>query len=500
MRILDLQRRLREVGRIRIGEQVATSNGKSRPKKLETFRLTSRDQMVIEAAAEQWGGTAQKWEGAPTEDQWEVFTDTASLSVIVPPGDMSFSQAYEVWSAGGCKVRCDGRWDHIADKACHCDPENRACDIHTRLSVILPDLPGIGVWRLDTQGYYAAVELGGIVDLVSSHSERGIMLPARLRLEQRTVKRLDNGKVVTRNFAVPTLDVDVHPLSLMAGGMDPVSGELAGPARAALPAGSITPVPTVIDGAGAPSIAEQMAQIDQPEPKAARANAARPIPATGVKPRTARDAADGAAATELPTGVIDGIRAALNEGGADARRLFLAEFGCKPGELRLNQVEDAVAFVDAMSPGDPPPDGGGDDLPVGSPPSGAEGEGVGAGNVEGPGPTPDPAQEPPLNVRDVAVFAQKVFRSDYDAAAKGDKTRVVDRLRHALAWTVSKGRTVSSSDLTVMELYKVWGWLARIEARTDTYAVSDAGVTFRAGSSGRKITVAFADLEAVEAA
>lgn len=494
MRILDLQRRLREVGRIRIGEQVPTSNGKSRPKKLETFRLTSRDQFVIEAAAEQWGGTAQKWEGAPTEDQWEVFTETASLSVVVPPGDMSFSQAYEVWSAGGCKARCDGRWDHLADKACHCDPENRACDIHTRLSVILPDLPGIGVWRLDTQGYYAAVELGGIVDLVASHSERGIMLPARLRLEQRSVKRIDAGKVVTRNFAVPVLDVDVHPLALTGGGVSPSSGELAGPVRAALPAGSITPVPTVVDGAGAPSIAEQMAGIDEPQPKAARANAARPIPATGVKPRTARDAAEGAAAPQLDPGKVDRIRTQLNELGADARRAFLAEFGCRPVELRVEQLDAAVKFVTDMAPFDGP------DRPEVLSAPGSNGEGV-----VGPDADPEPAipgldeqtgPEPAISVRDVAVYAQKVFHADYEAAPNGDKTRTVDRLRHALAHKVSKGRTTSAKDLTVVELYEVWGSLARLEDGTDKYTVTDSGVTFKAGTTGRKTTVAWADLEA----
>ena len=41
MAIVDLQRRLQEIGRIRIGQQVK-SNGKSRPAKLDRFRLTSR--------------------------------------------------------------------------------------------------------------------------------------------------------------------------------------------------------------------------------------------------------------------------------------------------------------------------------------------------------------------------------------------------------------------------------------------------------------------------
>lgn len=284
MRILDLQRRLREVGRIRIGQRVSTGNGKSRPAKLEQFRLTSRDQKVIEAAAQQWGGVCQPWDGAPDGPQWEVYTSTDQVPVVIPPSDMAFSQAWEQWSGGGCKVRCDGQWDHLGDKACHCDPEDRACDPHTRLSVILPDLPGMGVWRLDTQSYYAAVELAGLVDLIVSHSARGVLLPARLRLEQRSVKRQGEQ---TKRFAVPVLDIDVHPMALTPGG----SGELGTPVSLpGLPSGNLTPVP-VQDGSGAPSIAEQLAQIDDDQPKAGRANAAAPIPATGIRPRTAIDAA-----------------------------------------------------------------------------------------------------------------------------------------------------------------------------------------------------------------
>ena len=280
MRILDLQRRLREVGRIRIGEQVATSGGRSRPAKLEVFRLTSRDRAVIAAAAERFGGTAETWDDAPDGQQWQVKTTTAEMAVVVPPGDMAFSQAYEQWTAGGCRVRCDGRWDHLNDKACHCDPTDRACNIHTRLSVMLPDLPGLGVWRLDTSGYYAAVELGGVVDLAAGYAERGQMLPARLRLEQRSVKRVKpDGKTETRRFAVPVLDLDVHPLTL-AGGGTPVAIEGGGP--------RFTPVPQELATPPVAPVGDQVPELGAAGP--ARRNAAAPIPATGARPRTAAEA------------------------------------------------------------------------------------------------------------------------------------------------------------------------------------------------------------------
>lgn len=284
MRILDLQRRLREVGRIRIGEQVATSGGRSRPAKLEVFRLTSRDQAVIVAASEHFGGTAEPWDDAPDGKQWQVKTTATEMVVVVPPGDMSFSQAYEQWTAGGCNVRCDGRWDHQGDKACHCDPEQRACAIHTRLSVMLPDLPGLGVWRLDTSGYYAAVELGGVVDLAAGFAERGQMLPARLRLEQRSVKRVKpDGKPETRRFAVPVLDLDVHPLALAGGTPMAI-------ASGAHQAASFTPVPSDLAIPPTASVADQVKGLASGEEKPKRRNAAAPIPATGAKPRTAAEA------------------------------------------------------------------------------------------------------------------------------------------------------------------------------------------------------------------
>jgi len=277
--IIDLQRRIAEIGRIRIGRQVATSNGKTRPAKLDTFRLTSADKTRIDQAAALYGGTPAEWE-APAGHQWEVITAADSLDVIVPPSDMAFSQWYEMWSAGGCQRRCDGAREQITDGPCLCDPDDRDCDIHTRLSVMLSDLPGLGVWRIDTSGYYAAVEMSGAVQVVQTAAGRGSLLPARLRLEQRVVKRPGaDGKPETRRFAVPVLDIDVTPAQLLAAPRGP-AGEIGGaPARPGL-----TPVPALTVGPGQ-TIAEQ---VVPPRPTPPRSNAAPAIPASGRRRDTSR--------------------------------------------------------------------------------------------------------------------------------------------------------------------------------------------------------------------
>lgn len=282
MAIIDLQRRIAEVGRIRIGQQVAAANGRTRPEKLSTFRLTSPNRVRVAQAAKIYGGEPREWQ-APAGKQFELVTEADALNVIVPPSDMAFSQHYETWSAGGCQRRCDGQTESISDRPCMCDPDNRECDIHTRLSVMLADLPGLGVWRLDTSGYYAAVELQGAVGVVQMAAGRGQMLPAQLRLEQRMVKR--GGK--TMRFAVPVLDVEISPAQLVAGPqavmVEQGTGRVLESPRPALnPA--ITPVPESVPEHPVASVAEQSTATPRSRSRS------QAVPETGLMPRTVEQA------------------------------------------------------------------------------------------------------------------------------------------------------------------------------------------------------------------
>lgn len=286
MTIIDLQRGIAEAGRIRIGQQVPTSGGRTRPEKLGTFRLTSSDRRRIEEAAVLFGGEVRPWE-APAGRQWEVITEAAEMDVIVPPQAMAFSQHYELWSAGGCQRRCDGQTEHLSQQPCLCDPDERECDIHTRLSLMIRDLPGLALWRLDTQGWYAARELAGAVEVIAMAAGRGIMIPARLLLEQRSVKRPGrDGKPQTLRFAVPRLDPGITPGQLLLGGGAPDQEPVAALAEGDAPVRRLTPVaqPAVL----VPSIAEQSAPPPAPP---ARRNAAPEIPSSGRRRATPAKAA-----------------------------------------------------------------------------------------------------------------------------------------------------------------------------------------------------------------
>lgn len=209
MTILTLQKRSRELGRIRIGQQVESSNGKMRPEKLDRFRITSASMPLIERIAELYGGEARPWDNNGSA-QFEVITTSTRLPVLVPPQPVS--QYFEQWSGGGCQRRCDGVTELLKDRPCVCgpDPEDRVCKPTTRLNVILRDVEGIGVWRLESHGYYSASELPEVAEFLA---RAGGYIPAWLSLEERTVIR--EGK--TRRWMVPILEVDVTPAELLAG-------------------------------------------------------------------------------------------------------------------------------------------------------------------------------------------------------------------------------------------------------------------------------------------
>lgn len=198
--IIDLQRRLVEVGRIRMGKK----GDRGQPQKLDTWRLTSRDRARLDSIAELYGGTVQPW--AEREGEFEIIVETDELPILILPGQ-TLTQFYELWSGGGCQRRCDGQRELLTDSPCLCDAESgeRKCKPTTRLSVMLPDVPGLGCWRLESHGYYAAVELSATASMLEQATVRGQLLPARLRIDQR--RQVKDGK--TTRYAVPVIDIDI---------------------------------------------------------------------------------------------------------------------------------------------------------------------------------------------------------------------------------------------------------------------------------------------------
>jgi hypothetical protein len=224
--IIGIQQQQTEVGRIRLG--VKTGAGRSRPTKLDRLRFTSPRRVLVDTIAHLYGGNVEAWQPPKGNSQWQVITSVTEVPVLIPPQDPADSQWYEMWSAGGCQRRCDGQTETISRQPClclaqGCAPEKRDCKMHTRIRVMLEDVPGLGCWRVDTGSYYAAVELPGVAALLATAQGA---IPGKLVLDQRTVTRNVDGKPQTFNFAVPTLHVEeITPRQLMSGRVNELIAE-----------------------------------------------------------------------------------------------------------------------------------------------------------------------------------------------------------------------------------------------------------------------------------
>lgn len=204
---VQVSRRLPEVGRIRIGRK----GDRGQPVRLATFRLTSRDQKVLQQAAEVYGGNVQPWAGQ--EGQFELITKRNELPILISPERPA--SWYELWSAGGCQRRCDGETctvpdgkGGLMDKRCECEPERRTCKLVTRVSFLLPDLPSLGIWRFDTGSVYTAMEMPGMIDVLAAAKAVNKFPEAVLAIEVRMVIRQnEKGKPETRKFPVVTIRI-----------------------------------------------------------------------------------------------------------------------------------------------------------------------------------------------------------------------------------------------------------------------------------------------------
>ena len=234
MPIKDLQRAWREIGRIRIGDRGEAGDGN--PRKLQTFRLTSSSEQALMAAAGQYGGGRPEPWRSPAGPAWQLTTESATLDVVLPPGDI-FSQWWERWTAAGCDRRCDGETETRRGAACICPADlgeraelakrGGACRPITRLAVILPHLPDLGIWRLETHSVIAARELAATMAAVEIATRQGIYVPGRLRLDQRRSRRPGEKP---HDYGIPVLELpELRADRILAGGQNPAGLLETGP-------------------------------------------------------------------------------------------------------------------------------------------------------------------------------------------------------------------------------------------------------------------------------
>lgn len=400
--LVHLQRSLRERGRIRLGISTPAvgRNGQpvKKPQKLDRFLFSAPDEATVALAAQLYGGAPEPWESGG-RDRFRVISDADTIPVVFPTR-MAFNQSYEVWANGFCTRRCDtvtceepGPGRKLVEGPCQCDPDERDCKLTTNLSVIPPELPGLGTWRLVSHGYYAATELAASVELIESALAAGVRVPARLFLERREVRRLIDGKAKVHKFVVPALDLDGLSVAALDAGPAAMGGTLQAPSRAALRApGGAQGAPVALAPAGwrpvdqqalppAPLTTVADALADNDREVKPRANAAPAIPRTGRAPRPAGAVDSGVChlcGQEYGTGTL--VKNPEPDGGKYVHKVCPTTAGT---------IADGPAEA---SPPSPPPGAG----PSASDPAASqEQEADGRGGTSGGGDDPSAAEPAP---------------------------------------------------------------------------------------------------------
>jgi Recombination directionality factor-like len=338
-----------ESGRIRLGysEQVEGARGK-RAVKLDHYRLTCVDPDVLAAAAERYGGDVEPWDDAPGGPQFQLFVTADWLPVIVPPAAAG-TQAWEHWDKPGglkpaelrkapvvCLRRCDGRTERVTGGSCLCaaeaaeavvggdqegprrlggplGEEGRTCKLHTRLSVLLHELPDFGMWRLDTAGWNAGHQLATFLLLVHPGLPRYAKLQLGIRIARRRRQTPKGWQTVT--FPVPVLRPDPREGLTV--------GDLLGGHHPRTPGSS----PSSAGGGLVAELADEVADQQHEEQAAAEAEvaAAEEVPGEPVGPPTGEPGAP-----PPPPGP--------EAGGAMERHPVVAwclQHGLAPGSARL---------------------------------------------------------------------------------------------------------------------------------------------------------------------
>jgi hypothetical protein len=269
--IASLQRRLTQVGVIRLGEKrISQKTGKPYPAALENFRITSPSKTLVEAVAGLYGGTVRPWQNT-SGPEFEVVTRSTEMPVFVPP--QSIDPNFELWGGGYKARQCDGIVEKLRGQPCMCEQAARAryakaqrefpddgrferdprsdCKPTTRMSLMLAEVASMGTWKLEAHGWNAASELPMLAEAIASATQP---IPATLRLEQRGDLRLKmvggrpvvkDGKeeVETRSYVVPVLDFAglFTPQQAFGGQLDSAVRQAVG-GREQRPAIAATPV------------------------------------------------------------------------------------------------------------------------------------------------------------------------------------------------------------------------------------------------------------------
>lgn len=216
------KRRLPRLGKIRLGVKVQPSDPNKRafPKAVDYF-------VVPPAVAKVYGDQPKE------------------LDVLFPVEDENhfFPQFYKRYGANaGLLCKGDGEMAIEVDpttgemKQVSCNPETcqhckaKKCHIVGNLQFMMPNVPGLGVYQIDTGSYNSIVNINSAITLIRALFGRIAMIPLKLTIEPMEANITENGKTFKKVVYVMNIRTDVKLEDIARKALQPASAMLLGPA------------------------------------------------------------------------------------------------------------------------------------------------------------------------------------------------------------------------------------------------------------------------------
>lgn len=199
-------RRLPRLGKIRLGIKKVAANGKEYPAEVDYFICDPQ--------------TPSELENQKIKDEFDRLygEKPKSIRVMFPVAnpDIYFPQFYKRYGSGtslkckgdGLEARCGTeeftaglkiiRKDEMGLPIVKCEGKDciyykkKECGEDATLQILLPELPGAGVWQISTGSFHSIVNLNSCIDYIIAVCGRAHMIP--LQLERRMQETAHEGK------------------------------------------------------------------------------------------------------------------------------------------------------------------------------------------------------------------------------------------------------------------------------------------------------------------
>jgi hypothetical protein len=149
----------------------------------------------------------------PPEVEAVVGKNPTKLDVVLPSEDMNvvFPQYLKRYTYSALACKGDGLKAHETVietgelREVACDPDvcphfqGKKCKALASLMFLIPSVPGMGVWQMDTSSYYGIISINNSLELIRMMLGRIAGVPLELRRVQKTVMSREDGKSIKRD-------------------------------------------------------------------------------------------------------------------------------------------------------------------------------------------------------------------------------------------------------------------------------------------------------------